>query len=89
MHIKTQDKYNADADGNPRSLHSLCVNEPAWAVSRIERLTADNAKLRAVVEAVKVLAQTIDAWADDAGGYDPQWFRVEEALAALEGQDDG
>ena len=46
------DEYQ-DFDGNPCSLHSLCVAEPEWAVNHIERLTADNAKLLAVVEALR------------------------------------
>ena len=39
-----------DFDGNPCSLHSLCIAEPEWAVNHIERLTADNERLRAALE---------------------------------------
>ena len=64
-----------DFDGNPCSLHSLCIAEPEWAVNHIERLTADNAKLLAVID--KAL--------------DEEYIPNEWLQAALEGQeqDDG
>ena len=53
----------------------------------IERLTAENKLLNDVYEAAKRV--NAEVWADDAGGYDPAWFEVEEAIAAVqEGKDD-
>ena len=60
-----------DFDGNPCSLHSLCIAEPEWAVNHIERLTADNAKLLAVID--KAL--------------DEEYIPNEWLQAALEGQE--
>ena len=77
-----------DFDGNPCSLHSLCVAEPEWAVNHIERLTTENAKLLAVVAAARRVMDYPDIrtyMGTIVSGY------MDEALAALEGQeqDDG
>ena len=42
-----------DAFGMPCSLGTLCRQEPQWATSRIESLTARNELLEAVYEAAK------------------------------------
>ena len=51
-----------------------------------DELEAENEKLRAVVKAVSEVNAEI--WAEDAGGYDPAWSDVEDALAALQETDD-
>ena len=57
------------------------------AADEIERLQAENKLLNDVYEAAKRV--NAEVWADDAGGYDPAWFEVEEAIAdVLEGKDD-
>jgi len=69
-------KYQ-DADGNPRSLHSLCVNEPAWAVSRIERLTAEGERQKQFISLVQ--------WIITKGYDDPESMirRIRFELALL------
>ena len=41
-----------DFDGNPCSLHSLCVAEPEWAVNHIERLTTEGEVMRKALERI-------------------------------------
>ena len=56
------------------------------AADALERLQSRNELLEVVVEAAKELAKSVDDWAADAGGYDPAWFLVEDALAAVKGE---
>jgi hypothetical protein len=64
--------YKADIDKQSTS----------YLKGEIERLTALNVELEAAVQAVKRI--DAEGWADDAGGYDPAWFDVLDALAQID-----
>jgi len=72
-----------DLDGNPCSLRELCVNEPEWAVSRIETLLAEHSRLDTLLNTPE-LNNFRDAVVREAAHQREKWPKGHDAQKSAE-----
>ena len=73
-------KYYMDTYDKQKAANESLLAECRKLEHRIE-------ELEGLLAATKALAKEVDSWAEDAGGYAPAWFDVEDALKALDADD--